>query len=302
MPELPDVTVYVEALDRHVVGRRMANVRVVGPSLLRTWDPPIFAATGKIVVAASRLGKRIVLELDGELFLVLHLMIAGRLRWRSPGARVPGRIGQAAFDFADGTLLLTEASARKRATLHLLCGRAALQEHDPAGLDVMTASATEFAAVVARENHTLKRFLTSPRLLDGIGNAYSDEILHAARLSPLQWTSRLTDEETRRLNDACHQVLSSWTDRLRAEVGEGFPEKVTAFREGMAVHGRYRRPCPDCGAAVQRILYADRETNYCPACQTGGQVYADRVLSQLLKKDWPRTIEEWEQIRPADES
>jgi formamidopyrimidine-DNA glycosylase len=297
MPELPDVTVYVEALDRHVVGQALRGVRIVGPSLLRTWEPPIFAATDRRLVGVSRLGKRIVLELEQEIFLVIHLMIAGRLRWRPPGASVPGRIGQAAFDFTAGTLLLTEASARKRATLHLLSGRAALGDHDPGGLDVLGTGLAEFAAVVARENHTLKRFLTSPRLLDGIGNAYSDEILHAARLSPLQWTSRLTDAETRRLYEAARDVLRDWTERLREEVGEGFPDKVTAFRPGMAVHGRFREPCPACGAAVQRILYVGRETNYCPTCQTGGQVYADRVLSQLLGKDWPRTVEEWEQLR-----
>lgn len=299
MPELPDITVYVEALQRRVDGETLRNLRIVGPALLRTWDPPIFAATGRRVVDVSRLGKRIVIELEGDLFLVVHLMIAGRLRWRTPGAAVPGRVGLAAFDFDRGTLLLTEASARKRATLHLLPGRDALAEHDPGGLDVLTAGAEQFAAVVQRENHTLKRFLTAPRLLDGIGNAYSDEILHAARLSPLQWTSRLDSEQIERLRQACVRVLTDWTDRLREEIGEGFPERVTAFRDGMAVHGRYREPCPDCGTAVQRILYADRETNYCPACQTDGQVYADRVLSQLLKKDWPRTIEEWEQIRPS---
>jgi formamidopyrimidine-DNA glycosylase len=299
MPELPDVIVYVEALRRHVAGRTLIGIRVVGPALLRTWDPPIFAAAGKRVLAVDRLGKRIVLELEDDLFLILHLMIAGRLRWRDAGARIPGRVGQAAFDFDSGALILTEAGARKRASLHLVRGRDALAEHDPRGLDVLTADLASFAARVAAENHTLKRFLTSPRLLDGIGNAYSDEILHAAGLSPLQWTSRLSDGEIARLHTACGQILSEWTARLRRHVGEGFPEKVTAFRPGMAVHGRYLEPCPLCGVAIQRILYASRETNYCPGCQTGGQVYADRILSQLLKSDWPRTIEEWEQIRPV---
>ena len=227
-------------------------------------------------------------------------MIAGRFRWREPGARVPGRVGLAAFDFPAGTLLITQAGAKKRAALHLVRGRDGLSEHDPGGLEVMESRLSEFDAALGAENHTLKRALTSPKLFSGIGNAYSDEILHRARLSPLQWTSRLSAAEIARLHVATTEVLAEWTERLRAEVGDGFPTKVTAFRDGMAVHGRYNRPCPDCGSPVQRIIYAARETNYCAACQTDGQVYADRVLSQLLKKDWPRTLQEWEAIRAPE--
>lgn len=297
MPELPDVTVYVEALERHVRGEVMRNVRVAGPSLLRTYDPPIFAVTGRRVESVERLGKRIVLGFDEELFLVLHLMIAGRLRWRAPGTGIPGRIGQAAFDFDAGTLLLTEASARKRASLHAVRGREALAEHDPGGLDLATATLEQFHRRLVDRNHTLKRALTAPRSFDGIGNAYSDEILWHARLSPLSWTTRLSDQEVARLFESCRSVLAEWTARLREQVGDGFPEKVTAFRPEMAVHGKFGQPCPRCGAPVQRILYVGRETNYCAPCQSDGQVYADRVLSQLLKKDWPRTLEEWEAIR-----
>lgn len=299
MPELPDITVYVEALRARTLGATLQHVVIASPSLLRTWEPPLDAVRGGRVLGVERLGKRIVLALEGELFLVLHLMIAGRLRWRPGGARPPGRVGLAAFGFDTGTLVLTEASARKRASLHLVHGAVALQEHDPRGLDLLTATPQQFHAVLHSENHTLKRFLTSPRLVDGVGNAYSDEILHRARMSPLQWTQRLDEAASARLLAASTEVLREWIDRLRADAGDGFPGKVTAFRDGMAVHGRYRRPCPNCGAAVQRILYADRETNYCAACQTGGQVYADRVLSQLLRQDWPRTLEEWEQLRPV---
>jgi formamidopyrimidine-DNA glycosylase len=299
MPELPDVVVYLECLARRVVGRTLQKVRLTSPFLLRTAEPPLADAEGKAVRGLRRLGKRIVFELDGELFLVLHLMIAGRLHWKAEGAKPPGRIGLAAFDFAGGTLILTEASTKKRASLHLVRGEARLAEHQPGGLEVLDADASAFRAAVRRENHTLKRALTDPRLFSGIGNAYSDEILHRARLSPLTWTSRLSDDEVGRLFEATRAVLGEWLERLRAETGDGFPEKVTAFREGMAVHGRFGQPCPVCGTSVQRIRYAENETNYCPRCQTGGQVLADRSLSRLLKGDWPRTVEEWESRRPA---
>jgi formamidopyrimidine-DNA glycosylase len=276
MPELPDVTVYVECLARHIVGRQLETVRLSGISLLRSVDPPLSDAHGRRVLDLRRLGKRIVLGLEDELFLVLHLMIAGRLRWRGPGAGARGRNVLAAFDFEHGTLLFTEASRKKRA-----------------------ADLPAFREALFRENHTLKRALTDPRLFDGIGNAYSDEILHRARLSPVKHTQRLSDPEVERLHDAARDTLAGWTERLRAEVGDGFPEKVTAFREGMAVHGRYREPCPDCGAPVQRIVYAENETNYCAGCQTGGRVLADRALSRLLRADWPRTLEELEQRRPS---
>jgi formamidopyrimidine-DNA glycosylase len=299
MPELPDIVVYLECLSRRVVGRALERVRLTSPFLLRTAEPPLARAEGQTVRGLRRLGKRIVFELEGELFLVLHLMIAGRLRWKAPGAKPPGRIGLAAFDFRDGTLLLTEASTKKRASLHLVRGEDRLAEHQPGGLEVLDAAPDAFLATVRRENHTLKRALTDPHLFSGIGNAYSDEILHRARLSPLTWTSRLSDAEVGRLYDAVRAVLGEWLARLRAEVGDGFPEKVTAFREGMAVHGRFGQPCPVCGTAVQRIVYAENETNYCPRCQTGGQVLADRSLSRLLKGDWPRSVEEWEARRPA---
>jgi len=298
MPELPDVTVYVECLERRLAGQRLERVRLASPFLLRSVEPPISAAEGLEVRGARRLGKRVVLELEDELFLVLHLMIAGRLRWRDPGVAIPKRRGLAAFDFAVGTLLLTEEGTKKRASLHVVRGADGLAEHDRGGLDVLSADAAAFRAALLRENHTLKRALTDPRLFDGIGNAYSDEILHAARLSPLTWTSRLEEAEIARLFDAVRATLVHWTERLRAEVGDGFPEKVTAFREGMAVHGRYRRPCPTCGSPVQRIVYAEGETNYCATCQTGGKLLADRALSRLLKQDWPRTLEELERPRP----
>lgn len=300
MPELPDVTVYVEALRERVVDEVLESTRIVSPFLLRTWDPPIFSVHGTTVRRVDRLGKRIVFGLDEELYLVVHLMVAGRFRWRERGARVPGKIGLAAFDFSPGTLLMTEASARKRASLHVLRGLDALHTLDPGGLEPLTCTRPEFAAALQAHNHTLKRALTSPRLFSGIGNAYSDEILWHARLSPLTWTSRLSTAEIARLHASTVTTLEEWTERLRAEVGDGFPEKVTAFRDGMAVHGRFRQPCPRCGDPVQRIRYAERETNYCATCQTDGQVYADRVLSQLLKDDWPRTIEEWEHARRPD--
>lgn len=296
MPELPDVTIYVECLERRIAGRRLSGTRIASPFLLRTFDPPILAAHGKHVLGVERLGKRVVIELEGELFLVFHLMIAGRFRWREPGAKIPGKIGLGAFDFESGTLVMTEASAKKRASLHVVRGRDALTEHDPGGLEVLDSTAEAFAVRLRQQNHTLKRALTSPRLFSGIGNAYSDEILWHARLSPLTWTSRLGDAEVERLHASTIATLNKWTDCLRAEVGDSFPEKVTAFRAGMAVHGRFREPCPRCEDPVQRIQYASSETNYCATCQTDGQVFADRVLSQLLKKDWPRTLEEWEQI------
>jgi formamidopyrimidine-DNA glycosylase len=294
MPELPDVVVYLECLARRVVGRTLERVRLTSPFLLRTAEPPLTDAEGKAVRGLRRLGKRIVFELDGDFFLVLHLMIAGRLHWKAAGAKPPGRVGLAAFDFPDGTLILTEASTKKRASLHLVRGEDRLAAHQPGGLEVLDADQGAFRAALRRENHTLKRALTDPRLFSGIGNAYSDEILHRARLSPLTWTSRLSDEEVGRLFEATRAVLTEWLERLRAEAGDGFPEKVTAFRAGMAVHGRFGQPCPVCGTAVQRIRYAENETNYCPRCQTGGQVLADRSLSRLLKDDWPRRVEEWE--------
>jgi len=297
VPELPDVAVYVEALARRVVGKPLERVRLASPFLLRSVEPPLSSVEGRRVLEVRRLGKRIVLALEGELFLVLHLMIAGRLRWRPPGAKPPGRRGLAAFDFPSGTLLLTEAGAKKRASLHLVAGEAALAEHDPGGLEVLDADLPAFRAALAAESHTLKRALTDPRILSGVGNAYSDEILHRARLSPFKRTGDLAEDELERLYRATREVLIEWLERTRDEVGEEFPEKVTAFREGMAVHGRYREPCPVCGTAVQHVLYAENEANYCPTCQTGGKLLADRVLSRLMKEDWPKTLEELEARR-----
>jgi formamidopyrimidine-DNA glycosylase len=295
MPELPDITVYLERLRPRIEGQVLQQVDLASPFLLRSVDPPLAEFVGQPVRGLRRLGKRIVWGFDDERFLVLHLMIAGRLHWKPPGARVPGKVGLAAFRFPGGTLTLTEASSKKRASLHLVRGFAALAQHDPGGLDVLTADLPGFSAVLARENHTLKRALTDPRLFDGIGNAYSDEILHAAGLSPLALTHRLDQAAIARLFEATRTTLTDWIQRLRDEVGDGFPEKVTAFRAGMAVHGRFGQPCPKCGAAVQRIVYAENETNYCPGCQTDGKILADRSLSRLLKDDWPRTVEELEQ-------
>jgi len=316
MPELPDIVVYLEALGPRVVGRPLEALRISSPFLLRTVDPPVADVTGRVVRALGRLGKRIVFRLDDAYFIALHLMIAGRLRWkpvltpllrsavltpRPPlrnaergreGVRAGGAI--AAFDFSHGTLLVTEASKKHRASLHLVRGDAALAALDRGGLEVLEADLSAFREALTRERHTLKRALTDPRLFSGIGNAYSDEILHAARLSPLQLTSRLTDEEVERLYGATRATLVAWIERLRRETGDGFPENVTAFREGMAVHGRYRKPCPVCGSRVQRIRYAENEVNYCPTCQTGGRLLADRALSRLLKEDWPRSLEELE--------
>jgi formamidopyrimidine-DNA glycosylase len=294
MPELPDVELYVDHLARRVRGLPLDAVRLPSPSLLRTVDPPPGSAVGRNVTGVERMGKRVVLGFDGELYFVIHLMIAGRLRWKKRGAAVPRRLGHAAFDFPNGTLLLTEAGTKKRASLHVVSGSDALRALDPGGLEVIDGEFAPFAERLRRGNHTLKRALTDPRLVSGIGNAYSDEILHAARLSPVTLTSRLSDEEARRLWEATRETLRAWCGRLRAETGDAFPEKVTAFREGMAVHGRYRKPCPDCGAPVQRIVYASNETNYCAGCQTGGKLLADRALSRLLKKDWPRSPEELE--------
>ena len=294
MPELPDVVVYIEALRRRVLGRRLLAVRLASPFLLRTTDPPLASAHGREVRAVERLGKRIVVTVEGDLHLVIHLMIAGRLRFKEAGAKIPWRLGLAAFDFDAGTLLLTEAGSKRRAALHLVAGRDGLASLQRGGLEVVEAGLAAFREALQRENHTLKRALTDPRLFSGIGNAYSDEILHRARLSPLALTGNLPDAAIARLHDATVATLRAWTDRLRAEAGDGFPEQVTAFREGMAVHGRFGRPCPDCGASVQRIVYAENECNYCPRCQTGGRLLADRALSRLLKEDWPRTIEEIE--------
>ena len=295
MPELPDVVVYVEALERRILGQPLERVRLASPFVLRSVDPPVREAEERRVVAVRRLGKRIVLALEGGLFVVIHLMIAGRLRWRPPGAKTPGRIGLAAFDFPGGTLLLTEAGSKRRASLHLVRGEAALAGFDRGGLEPLETSLAGFRDRLVSESHTLKRALTDPRLFSGIGNAYSDEILHRARLSPVALTRRLDDDGIERLYGAVRAVLVEWTDRLRREAGDGFPENVTAFRDGMAVHGRCREPCPICGTPVQRIRYADNETNYCPACQTGGRLLADRGLSRLLKEDWPRSLEEMEE-------
>ena len=294
MPELPDVEVYVECLRSRIEGREIEGVRIASPFLVRSVDPPLDTAVGRRVERIRRLGKRIVLELSGGLFLVVHLMIAGRLRWERRGTRPPGRLGLAAFDFADGTLLLTEASKRRRAALYLLPGEEALAEHDPGGLEVLDADLATFAAALRRESHTLKRALTDPHLFSGIGNAYSDEILHAARLSPVAQTTRLGEAEIERLYTATRTTLVRWRDELLREFAARFPGpgEITAFRPGFAVHGRYRQPCPVCGKPVQRIRYAENETNYCAECQTGGRLLADRALSRLLKSDWPRSIDD----------
>jgi formamidopyrimidine-DNA glycosylase len=292
VPEIPDLTLYVEALERHVVGRVLEGVRVVGPFFLRTVDPPLAEAAGRRVVDVRRIGKRIVVELDGGLFLVMHLMVSGRFRWRKPGAKVPLKTTNAVLDFGDGELHVTEASSRKRASLHVVRGREALRSFDAGGIEPLEADGDAFSDALRRENHTLKRTLTDPRLFAGIGNAYSDEILHRARLSPFALSQRLGDADVVRLRQATRAILSEWTTRLRQEVGDGFPKKVTAFRHGMAVHGRYGKPCPDCGSPVQRIRYAENEANYCATCQTEGRLLRDRGLSRLLKDDWPRSLEE----------
>ena len=304
MPELPDITVYLEALERRVLGGLLLQARIVNPFVLRSVEPPLAAAAGTRVAGLSRLGKRIVIELTPlspdpqPLFLVIHLMIAGRLHWHGTPPKLNRRSTLAALTFDTGTLTLTEAGTKRRASIHLVGGPGALAAHDRGGLEVLDSTATAFGERLRRENHTLKRALTDPRLFSGIGNAYSDEILHRARLSPLTLTSRLTGQGVTALHQATREVLTEWTARLRQETGAGFPEKVTAFRDGMAVHGRYRQPCPDCGAPVQRIRYADNETNYCARCQTGGKLLADRSLSRLLKDDWPRSLEELEEVMP----
>jgi len=292
MPELPDVVVYVESLDRRIAGQRLDHVRLISPFVLRTVVPALAAAEGRRVDTVRRLGKRIVICLEAELFLVLHLMIAGRLRWLERGQKLPARITLASFEFATGTVAFTEAGTKKRASLHVVQGEAALAAFDMGGLDVAGTGLAAFRERLLRENHTLKRALTDPRLFSGIGNAYSDEILHRARLSPLALTQKLSPEEIARLHGAAREVLAEWTVRLRAETGEDFPAGVTAFRPEMAVHGKFRQPCPVCGAPVQRIVYAENETNYCARCQTGGAILADRALSRLLKSTWPRSIDE----------
>ena len=297
MPELPDIAAYLEALAPRVVGRTLERVRLSSPFLLRTMEPPLASAEGRTVRELRRAGKRIAIGVDSDVWLVLHLMIAGRLHWRPPHVKLAGRQNLAAFDFADGTLTLTEAGSRRRASLHVVCGEAGLQSLDPGGIDIFSADLEGFRRALTFENHTLKRALTDPRTFSGIGNAYSDEILHAARLSPIAQTQKLTPEEVGRLYAAARDTLRKWVELLCAEARRKFPEKVTAFREGMAVHGRYGQPCPRCGAMVQRIRYADNETDYCAACQTGGKVLADRGLSRLLGSDWPRTLEELEALK-----
>jgi formamidopyrimidine-DNA glycosylase len=294
VPELPDIVIYIEALERRILGQELERIRLVSPFLLRTTDPPLASVQGKRVRELRRFGKRIAIGLDDDLWLVLHLMIAGRLHWRKRDAKVARPRGLAAFDFSNGTLVWTEAGSKKRASLHVVRGEAALTTLDPGGLEVLDADLDRFAAVLTSANHTLKRALTDPRLFSGIGNAYSDEILFEARLSPLALTQKLQRGEIERLFLAVRTTLTRWVDELRAETGHGFPEKVTAFRENMAAHGRYKQPCPRCGAKIQRIRYAENETNYCPKCQTSGRLLADRALSRLLHEDWPRTPEELE--------
>jgi len=297
VPELPDVLLYLHALQPRVIGHPLRRVRLASPFLLRSIDPPLSAIEGRTIVGLRRLGKRIVFEFEGEVFLVFHLMIAGRFQWKPPGTKIPGKVGLLAIDFDQGSLLMTEAGTKKQASLHVVAGRAALAQHDRGGLEVLDADLPSFRAALQRDNHTLKRALTDPHLFSGIGNAYSDEILHAARLSPFKQTHSLSDQEIRQLYDATRSTLSKWIADLQRETGDDFPEKVTAFREGMAVHGRYGQPCPECGSPVQRIVYAANEANYCATCQTGGRLLADRSLSRLLKDDWPRTLEELERRR-----
>ena len=294
MPELPDVVVYLERLQALVGGRPLVRIRLASPWVLRTVVPPVTALQGKEVTGVRRIGKRLVLELEGDLFVVIHLMIAGRLRMRPAGAPIPAKRGLAAFDFDDRTFLLTEEGTQKRASIHLVAGRAGLAAHDRGGVEPFEMSATQLGNALRRERHTLKRALTDARLVSGIGGAYADEIMHRARVSPMIRTDRLGDDDIARLHAATREVLTEWTDRLRDEVGDGFPEKVTAFHDAMAVHGRFGQPCPVCGAPVQRIVYATNETNYCPGCQTGGKILADRALSRLLKEDFPRSLEELE--------
>lgn len=297
MPELPDISAYLSALESRIVGQPLLRVRIAGAFLLRTAQPPLESVEGRAVRELRRIGKRIAIGLEGDLWLVLHLMIAGRLHWRGVDAKLAGRQNLAAFDFPNGSLVLTEAGSKRRASLHLFSGEAGLESIDPGGVDVFAIDLAEFRAVLTTENRTLKRALTDPRVLSGIGNAYSDEILHAAQLSPIALTQKLKPEEWQRLYDATRATLTLWIERLRAEAAQGFPEKVTAFRKDMAVHGRFGQPCPRCGEPIQRIRYADNETNYCARCQTGGKVLADRSLSRLLGADWPRTLDELEALK-----
>ena len=295
MPELPDVVVYVERLDGLLTGRILQRIRLASPFLVLSYDPPIREVHGKTVTGFRRIGKRIVWELEDDLRLVMHLMISGRLRWKEAGVTVPKKRGLAAFDFEHGSVLFTEASTKKRASLYLVRGDDAVAEHDRGGIEILESPLDAFTERLRSRNHTLKRALTDQHLFSGVGNAYSDEILHRAGLSPVTWTSRLDDDEVARLYEACRTVLAEWTDRMRDEVGDGFPDKVTAFRPEMAVHGKFKEPCPVCGTKVQRIRYASNESNYCPTCQTGGKLLADRSLSRLMKKDWPKTLEELEE-------
>ena len=297
MPELPDVELYLSALRPRVLGQALERVRLGNPFVVRSIDPPVDALRGSVVTELRRLGKRIVFEFDHGLFLILHLMIAGRLRWKEAGAPIPNKVGLAALDFPAGTLVLTEAGARRRASIHVVRGAGALEEHDPGGLEVLPADLAAFSSRLLRENHTLKRALTDPRIFSGIGNAYSDEILHAARLSPLKLTSALDDREIETLYHTARETLLSWIERLQADAAGEFPEKVTAFHKAMAVHGKYGKPCPVCGSPVQRIVYARNEANYCPRCQTGGRLLSDRALSRLLREDWPKTLDELEKRR-----
>ncbi len=297
MPEFPDVTVYIEALSERVLNQPIQKIRIGSPFIVRSFDPPIAAAEGRRVLGLRRLGKRIVFELEDDLFLIVHLMIAGRFHWKPKGAKIARKYGQAAFDFPDGTLLMTEAGTKKRASIYLTHGETGVQEHDPGGLEVLDASVDSFREALTRENHTVKRTLTDPHLFSGIGNAYSDEILHRARLSPIRMTRRMTDAEIETLYWAAKESLAEWVERLRRERRGGFPEKVTAFRPDMAVHGKYGKPCPVCGSPIQRIVHAENETNYCAKCQTGGKLLADRSLSRLLKQDWPRSLEEMEEMK-----
>jgi formamidopyrimidine-DNA glycosylase len=299
VPELPDITVYVERIAERTKGRALEGVRLASPFVLRTAVPPIKDLTGKIVRDVSRLGKRIVLHFDDDYVIVIHLMVSGRFRWEARGAKIPGKLGLAAFDFETGTLLMTEASSKKRASIHVAQGKDVLKDFDRGGLEVMPAKKDAIVAALTRERHTLKRALTDPTILSGIGNAYSDEILWAAKMSPMKMTSLVTPDEWTRLVDAMKKILAERTQILRDESKDGFPERVTAFREDMAVHGRYGKPCPECGSRVQRIVYADNETNYCATCQTGGKLLADRSLSRLLREDWPRSLDELEEKRPA---
>jgi formamidopyrimidine-DNA glycosylase len=294
MPELPDVLLYIESLKPRILNQTLERVRLASPFLVRSVTPPISTIDGRQICGLRRLGKQIVLEFDGNVFLIIHLMIAGRFQWKERGAKIPGRLGLAAFDFPSGTLLLTEAGSKRRASLHLVAGERDLAGFDRGALEVLDSSISDFRSSLTRENHTLKRSLTDPRLFSGIGNAYSDEILHRARLSPMKLTQKLNEDEIARLHAATQATLSEWIERLKNETGDAFPSKVTAFRPEMAVHGRYGKPCPICGSPIQRIVYAENECNYCATCQTGGRLLADRALSRLLKEDWPRSLDEWE--------